>query len=202
MLENVLSKYFKCVKEKEEAGLVTKVAEKWMQQRVDNEWAVPTLQLHGGDSEQTGSTAARPEDLVANTEGLPKADIDNGIGMNASANAHDETGEDGEQTFDDGGTGAIKDDSIHQDGPRAAEPPRDAPNLKNIVLPQCPVDSCLKITMCIEKEIEAIEDALAGIPEREDNVTDEDDDSSDEREEDEFSADSRVAAAQGQYNSL
>jgi hypothetical protein len=30
MLENVLSKYFKCVREKEEAGLVAKVAEKWM----------------------------------------------------------------------------------------------------------------------------------------------------------------------------
>ena len=36
--------------------------------------------------------------------------------------------------------------------------------------------------MCIEKEIDAIEDALAGIPEREDNITDEEEESSDERE--------------------
>jgi len=48
--------------------------------------------------------------------------------------------------------------------------------------------------MCIEQEINAIEDALAGIPEHEDNITDGDNDSSDEREEDEFSVDSRVAA--------
>ena len=55
--------------------------------------------------------------------------------------------------------------------------------------------------MCIEKEIDAIEDALAGIPEREDNITDEVEETSDERE-DEFSVTSRVEAAQGQYNSL
>ena len=138
------------------------------------------MQLYSGDAE---SAAATPEEMVAATDGFPKAENDHGNGTNATPNGLDETAEDGEQTFDDGGTGAIKDDSIHQDGPRAAEPPRDAPNLKNIVLPQCPVDSCLKITMCIEKEIEAIEDALAGIPEREDNITDGDEESSDEREE-------------------
>jgi hypothetical protein len=141
------------------------------------------------------STAA-PEDLVAVTDGFPKAENENGTGRNAATNGLDATAEDGEQTFDDGGTGAIKDDSIHQDGPRAAEPPRDAPNLKNIVLPQCPVDSCLKITMCIEKEIGAIEDALAGIPEREDNITDGEEESSDEREPYD-SVNSGVDAAQG-----
>ena len=89
MLENVLSKYFKCVKAKEEASLVSKIAEQWMQQRVNNELTVPTLQLCGGDVEST--MAATTEELVAVTEGFTKAENENGNGINASTNGLDET---------------------------------------------------------------------------------------------------------------
>ena len=39
----------------------------------------------------TASTTATPEDLVAVTDGFPKAENENGTGMNAATNGLDET---------------------------------------------------------------------------------------------------------------
>ena len=37
---------------------------------------------------------------------------------------------------------------------------KDKPNHRNLVLPHAPMDSCLKITLCIDKEIDDLEKAI------------------------------------------